>query len=1246
MAEPPTEVSYSNLPTISLADKLRLAASKGQLDTVEELLQARATFETDRERRTALHYAALNGYPDVCRCLISHGCDIDKQDAIGFTALHRACSQGHTAVCKVLLEEGCAKDLQDEHGNTALHEASWNGYSKTLDVLVKNNCKVSIQNKSGFTPLHLAAQNGHNESSRILIYSGCSTDIKNNYGDTSLHTAARYGHAGVARILISARCSLNDENKNGDTPLHIAAALKRRKIAKLLVEAGVDCSLRNKQNETAADVARRKEYPEIILIISANHKGKARPHQIVPEDKQAVHIAVDGPNMVFRGNAPTAANKETAKPEKERRFFFFKRKKKQDKDRGSGPEHPQPTTSRQQQQQPQRLHTPHQVNKSNPVQGFFNKYVPKEGFQYYRDLAGNIKEGPIGYTPICQCMPIVKRIEKNMDETKENLYDHIDASHQILQNRINQLDKRTSQQVFSIDRLNKERLDASHSQCKQHIDTQFNQQRKNAERLYTKYNENVKSELQAWLETRLTDEESCHPHHHDDSGFYHRSVFFDVVENENGRLFRSRSDETLSQSDYSVRHRKKDFYENRQAAMQQIRAWQTPDRYRRRDNYPVRDSSLRQLPNVSVRNVVTVPHGPSITRPRTMIECTSPNQTSSFNPPPPAIAQLSLESSPTSKAFENRAVKPFTPSKLRHSTLPSKANSPNLPSTSSQGLAPGHSGTLKHQSQVMPHLSHSSQGQKDERQNLVERGPPEVSKMIGPGMGPNNVFTSNQPTLRQFNENSMEKDSKETVRNQRQFLTVSSYSVTKTSETQLLQTKQFLPKSPAAKNSNEDSNGMRPRSHSQDMLADSSSRDIIREKKCIGYYHSERTMPLDRSKSYGNLKEELSGTQSNSVTLQSNTAMMSQYSHHQSYTVPTPFKTAPPPNSAYSNSVNNTKYTRPSMADSAAKSYGTEAKQSPQKDMVFSNSSQSVCKEQYQKQMQKGLSQTALDYTSPYKNPTLDYSSPYKNPALNRTSPYKNTALSYHSNSKNMLGNQQMDNPNLNDTLNPLSRSEPQLMKADSSDGHHYRNSPTALSSKIVNAPTNNSSAAACVQNNSHQNHWSSSPLQKSNSKLSSPMLDWCHKEDSSSNPDSGYSCRIYGNGNNRSSTLLNTSHSNTATPTSSFSGTDQSPSTASASLQLSPYRGQLQNQVARDSYDDRQSSNKQYFESVTAHLQNWYSKKKLETSQKEVPKTLSPTLLQQHQQQIAPSFGTNNPYLATNYPPTPVKGYIRGSDV
>ncbi|KAJ8314437.1 hypothetical protein KUTeg_006587 [Tegillarca granosa] len=580
----------TSIPIGSLEDKLRLAASKGQLDKVQELIQSGASFDPDKNGRTALHYAALNGHLEVCKFLAQKGCHLDDQDVAGCSPLHRAASQGHLEVISFLLGEGCNIDKQDEDGNAPVHEAAWNGFSKTLELLIKHNCNVGVVNKAGFTALHLACQNGHNESSRIILYAGINADLKNNYGDTALHTSARYGHAGVTRILISARSKLNEQNKNGDTALHIAAALKRRKIAKLVVEAGIDVSIKNKQNETAVEVARRKEHPEIIVIITSLNRPKTpthhhhhvshgrMPHKEVNFKDE---ITIDGPIVVPDEDAPI---KPDSKQEKQKKFFFFKKKKKE-KDKATDTKQVNQGKSPQQQQQQ------HQCATHSNVQGFFSQYVPRPGVQYYRDLAGNIKQGPIGYTPVCQCLPVIKKLEQKVDANKENIYDHIDASHKILKERLDQLDHRASQQVHALDKLTRERLQQEEHNCQDRINRRLEEENLH---LMKHFNESNKFGVNEWLEAKLASYGHCLDHHHDDTALPSNNIFMDVHVNANGRLFRSRSDETLSQSDnHSGKFRKKDFYESRQAAMQQMRAWQVPQ-YNNRERERTRQGQIKQ----------------------------------------------------------------------------------------------------------------------------------------------------------------------------------------------------------------------------------------------------------------------------------------------------------------------------------------------------------------------------------------------------------------------------------------------------------------------------------------------------------------------------------------------------------------------------------------------------------------------------------------------------------------------------
>ena len=69
--------------------------------------------------------------------------------------------------------------------------------------------------------------------------------------------------------------------------------------------------MRNKQNETAVDVARRKEHPEIILIVTSKPKVKVKKGRFGKSKGT---------------NAGKGATAEGEKKE-EKRGFFFRRKK-------------------------------------------------------------------------------------------------------------------------------------------------------------------------------------------------------------------------------------------------------------------------------------------------------------------------------------------------------------------------------------------------------------------------------------------------------------------------------------------------------------------------------------------------------------------------------------------------------------------------------------------------------------------------------------------------------------------------------------------------------------------------------------------------------------------------------------------------------------------------------------------------------------------------------------------------------
>ena len=169
-----------------------------------------------------------------------------------------------------------------------------------------------------------------------------------------------------------------------------------------------------------------------------------------------------------------------------------------------------------------------------------------------------------------------------MNNTNDNVYERIQSTNQALTDRIEQVDHRSSMRVHALEQYTRERFTKEENMCRNRI-TQ-----KMESGVYTQSGDNMKLQIQDWLEQRLEDYGHCLNHHHDDSALPNENIFTHIQETANGRLFKSRSDETLSQSDnHSGHFKKRDFYESRQAAMQQIRAWQVPKYSRDRNKVRV-----------------------------------------------------------------------------------------------------------------------------------------------------------------------------------------------------------------------------------------------------------------------------------------------------------------------------------------------------------------------------------------------------------------------------------------------------------------------------------------------------------------------------------------------------------------------------------------------------------------------------------------------------------------------------------
>ncbi|XP_062857926.1 ankyrin repeat domain-containing protein 6b [Trichomycterus rosablanca] len=503
----------------ALSERLLVAAHKGQVENVVQLINKGAKVAITKYGRTPLHLAAYKDHIEVVKILLKAGCDLDIQDDGDQTALHRAAVVGNSDVISALIQEGCALDRQDKDGNTALHEVAWHGFSQSVKLLVKAGANVHAKNKAGNTALHLACQNGHAQSSKVLLLGGARPDIKNNVGDTCLHVSARYNHVGVIRILLGAFCSVAERNQTGDTALHVAAVLNHKKTVRLLLESGADSSIQNNEGQTALDQAREHNNPEIAVLLtkapqiqsfSRGRSVRKRRDKMKAEGRAQ---SVPRDDMLPRKGSMSAAEEtpssdRSAQRHRNRRNDSPNGKETQhrkSRDRNRVKEKPSlsdPVSSHDIKYKDQRKRSRSRASPSRAVPPP-HSYKAYQLYTLYRDKDGKIMQAPLDG---CRCDPLINKLENQLEATKEVMKSEIHTVQELMNSKLGQLDRKNKCQFKALDKMMLERVSAERMECSHHIDQRAKMERLEGEKKQASMMNDLKSWCMSklhWMEARL-----------------------------------------------------------------------------------------------------------------------------------------------------------------------------------------------------------------------------------------------------------------------------------------------------------------------------------------------------------------------------------------------------------------------------------------------------------------------------------------------------------------------------------------------------------------------------------------------------------------------------------------------------------------------------------------------------------------------------------------------------------------------
>ena len=217
-----------------------LASSEGDCHSTSRLSsQARDSLYPDGQNhssKTALVLAAENRNINAIELLLSHGCNPNATDDMGFTIIHHACHLGLENIFAALKDSTTDWNSRvstqingfKRHNVTVLHLAAAEHNSGLLEYLLREDLVSDINGVTDCaeTALNIAAWSGCPRNVSLLLSRGADATIVARYGRHPIHMAAIFGHHEIVRLFLDHGCDARIKDSNGlDTEL---IALKHR----------------------------------------------------------------------------------------------------------------------------------------------------------------------------------------------------------------------------------------------------------------------------------------------------------------------------------------------------------------------------------------------------------------------------------------------------------------------------------------------------------------------------------------------------------------------------------------------------------------------------------------------------------------------------------------------------------------------------------------------------------------------------------------------------------------------------------------------------------------------------------------------------------------------------------------------------------------------------------------------------------------------------------------------------------
>lgn len=273
------------------------AAYKGHVEIVDYLVEhARGiglNAIDEKDHRTALHFAALEGRREVAELLLAAGADPTIQSDDG-TARAVALASNNDSVAELLAEHG-VKDIRCRVSADAAFDAVATGSLTAARCQFSHGVDFDTRNDEGGTAFHVAARNNSVAVARWLADEAPGlVSARDGDEQTPLHVAAFMGHDGVVRTLVEHGAHVDSGDASGATPLHAAARgyvaeAGRVRVTEILLAEGAQADKRDSQGVTPLEIAASAGAVELaeVLANSEAYAGTAGAARLVNKAKKA-----------------------------------------------------------------------------------------------------------------------------------------------------------------------------------------------------------------------------------------------------------------------------------------------------------------------------------------------------------------------------------------------------------------------------------------------------------------------------------------------------------------------------------------------------------------------------------------------------------------------------------------------------------------------------------------------------------------------------------------------------------------------------------------------------------------------------------------------------------------------------------------------------------------------------------------------------------------------------------------------